>query len=116
MASTLVIFASLSLLFTVYGAEKMHITFQKEWDLQTITLADYSLSFDISPQLLKKLKDKLQENIENGTNDPTFSFGIRLKNLLSSEIELKIKKHYLSLALAGHDFGEIESKIIAGVH
>jgi hypothetical protein len=37
----------------------MHITFQKEWDLQTITLADYSLSFDINHQLLKKIKDKL---------------------------------------------------------
>jgi hypothetical protein len=37
----------------------MHITFKKEWDLQMITLADYSLSFDINRQLSKKLKEKL---------------------------------------------------------
>lgn len=59
MASSLVVFAALSLFFTVYAAEKMATTFQKEWDLQTITLADYSLSFDISRQLYKKIKEKL---------------------------------------------------------
>lgn len=45
MASTLVVFTALVILLTVYITQKMHVYNQKLWDLQTSTLADFSVQF-----------------------------------------------------------------------